>query len=74
MHFLAKMIGKDSITREQGIWSRFCFLKKLHDGLSIKMCTFANESVKEPLETGIIMQLWNGSPAGTAPKFRLRNR
>lgn len=38
------------------------------------MCSFANESVKEPLETGIIMQLWNGSPAGTAPKFRLRNR
>lgn len=66
------MIGKDSITRDFG--AVFCFLKKLHDGLSIKMCTLANESVKEPLETGIIMQLWNGSPAGTAPKFRLRNR
>ncbi len=52
----------------------FVYLKRLHDELSIKMCTFANESVKEPLKTGIIMQLWNGSPAGTAPKFRLRNR
>ena len=52
----------------------FVYIKRLHNELSIKMCTFANESVKEPLETGIIMQLWNGSPAGTAPKFRLRNR
>lgn len=52
----------------------FVYLKRLYDELSIKMCTFANESVIEPLKTGIIMQLWNGSPAGTAPKFRLRNR
>lgn len=49
----------------------FVYLKRLHNELSIKMYTFANESVKEPLKTGtgIIMQLWNGSPAGTAPKF-----
>ena len=47
----------------------FVYLKRLHNELSIKMYTFANESVKEQLKTGIIMQLWNGSPAGTAPKF-----
>ena len=62
LHFILK----DGTSDSQKKW--------LHDGLSIKMCTLVNESVKEPLETGIIMQLWNGSPAGTAPKFRLRNR
>jgi hypothetical protein len=29
MHFLAKMIGKDSITREQGILEPFLFFKEV---------------------------------------------
>lgn len=52
----------------------FVYLKRLHNELSIKMYTFANESVKEPLKTRIIMQLRYGSPAGTALTFQLRNR
>ncbi len=52
----------------------FVYLKRLHNELSIKMYTFANESVKEQLKTGIIMQLWNGSPAGTALNLERRNR
>lgn len=58
------MVGKEG---KQGIFEPFfIFLKRLHDGLSIKICTFAKESAKKPQRTGIIMQLRNGSPAETA--------
>ena len=52
----------------------FAYLTGALVGFSIKLSTFASESVKEPLKTRIIMQLRYGSPAGTALTFQLRNR
>lgn len=66
------MIAKRGKTRV--IYVVFANYTKLLSIFSIKISTFANESAKEPLKIGAIMQLWNGSSAGTALTFRLRNR
>ena len=67
---LAKMVAKRAKMRE--ISDVFAYLTRSLVGFSIKLSTFANKSAKEPLK--IIMQFWNGSPAGTALTFRTRNR
>ena len=58
----------------KGFLAIFAYLKRLLIGFSIKLSTFASKYAKEPLKIRIITQFWNGSPAGTALTYRLRNR